>query len=243
MGEPGGLDARGAWEEEKDRYRPSRRETVFLVLAGIFITHAILGELMGGKLIEVRGWIMSIGVLPWPVVFVTTDLVNEYYGPKAVRRLTLLAVALILYAFGVLWVGMQVSAADISPVSEGAFNEVFGQSQWIIVGSVIAFAVSQFLDAVIFVMARALTGGKMLWLRAVGSTVVSQLIDTFVINSIAFGIGGQLDAAGVINLSFTNYVYKFLIAIATLPVIYLGHGIVDRYLDGDRTNDADPTPR
>ncbi len=206
---------------------------MFLVLAGIFLTHAILGEVVGGKLVRAGGYIMSVGVLPWPVVFVTTDLVNEYFGPRAVRRLTLLAVVLILYAFLVLWACMQLPAADISPVGDAAFRQVFGQSLWIIVGSVAAFAVSQLVDALVFVAARTRTGERMLWLRAVGSTVVSQVVDTFVINTIAFGLPGRLSAADVTELSITNYAYKFVIALATLPLIYLGHGLADRYLAHD----------
>lgn len=211
---------------------PSRRDRVFLVLAGIFITHALLGELIGGKLFTAWGWVMSIGVIPWPVVFVTTDLVNEYFGPTAVRRLTLLAVGLIVYAFALLFICMQVTAAEISPVSDAAFDMVFGQSMWIIVGSLIAFAVSQLLDAMVFVALRKRTGERLLWVRAVGSTIVSQLIDTFIINGIAFGVSGRLTSEQVVELSITNYGYKFLIAIATMPVIYAGHGIMDRYLRG-----------
>jgi hypothetical protein len=211
---------------------PSRRDRVFLVLAGIFITHALLGELIGGKLFTAFGWVMSIGVIPWPAVFVTTDLVNEYYGPKAVRQLTLLAVGLIVYAFVLLLVCMQVTAASISPVSDAAFDMVFGQSLWIIVGSLVAFAVSQLIDSVVFVLLRRRTGGRRLWLRAVGSTIVSQLVDTFVINGIAFGLSGRLTGPQVLELSVTNYGYKFLIALGTLPVIYVGHGLMDRYLRG-----------
>lgn len=221
-----------AADEEPAEHEPARRERVFLVLAGIFITHALLGELIGGKLFTAWGWVMSIGVIPWPVVFVTTDLVNEYYGPKAVRRLTLLAIGLIVYAFALLLVCMQVTAAEISPVSDAAFDMVFGQSMWIIVGSLVAFALSQMLDAMVFVVLRRRTGSRLLWLRAVGSTVFSQLVDTFVINGIAFGLAGKLTSGQVIELSVTNYGYKFLIAIATMPVIYAGHGIMDRYLRG-----------
>lgn len=238
---PGGPAAAGVatdWRREKARYRPSRRETVFLVLAGIFLTHALLGEVVGGKLVRVGGYVMSVGVVPWPIVFVTTDLVNEYYGPKAVRRLTLLAVALILYAFLILWACIEIPAADISPVDDGAFRTVYGQSLWIIGGSVTAFAASQLVDAVVFVVARAATGGRLLWLRAVGSTVVSQFIDTFVINAIAFGLPGRLTGAQVIELSITNYTYKFVIALLTLPLIYLGHAAVDRYFEADARSAA-----
>jgi queuosine precursor transporter len=214
---------------EQPQYDPSRRERVFLVLAGIFLANAILGELIGGKLFTTAGYVISIGVIPWPVVFITTDLVNEYYGPNAVRRLTALALALILYVFLLLFICMQVPAAAISPVDDAAFRMVFGQSMWIIAGSLIAFAISQLLDSMIFVLARKYTEGRLLWLRAVGSTVISQLLDTFVINSIAFGMSGQLGAGEVVELSFTNYTYKFLVALATLPLIYLGHGLIDRY--------------
>jgi uncharacterized integral membrane protein (TIGR00697 family) len=215
-------------------YSPSRRDRVFLALAGIFITHALLGELIGGKLIVLAGFTMSIGVIPWPVVFVTTDLVNEYYGPRAVRQLTLLAMGLIAYAFVLLWICMQVPAAiGVSPVTGEAFDMVFGQSLGIIVGSITAFAVSQLLDAMVFVVLRARTSGRLLWLRAVGSTVVSQLVDSFIVTFIAFVVFGTMSANQGFEVSTTNYAYKFLIALATIPVIYAGHGIMDRYLRGD----------
>jgi uncharacterized integral membrane protein (TIGR00697 family) len=214
-------------------WAPSRRDAVFLVLAGVFITHALLGEIMGGKLVRVGDWIMSVGVVPWPVVFVSTDLVNEYFGPRAVRRLTLLTIGLIAYSFVVIYACIAVPvAADISPVDQDSFVRVLGQSMWIIVGSIIAFAVSQLVDVFVFTRLRAKTAGRLLWARAVGSTVVAQLVDTFLINAIAFGLPGKITGAEVIELSLTNYAYKFLIAVATLPLVYLGHGIVDRYLAG-----------
>lgn len=218
-----------AWATEMRRFRPTRRESAFLVLAAIFLCHALLGELIGGKLIEFKGWTMSVGVIPWPIVFVVTDLINEHYGPKAVRRLTLIAVALIGYTFLLLLVCMNVRASPISPVSDESFHSVFGQSLWIIVGSLVAFAISQVVDAAAFVFVRSRTQDRLLWARSVGSTVISQLVDTYVINAIAFGIPGKLSVAQVVNLSNTNYGYKLLIAIATLPVIYLGHGMAERY--------------
>ena len=219
-------------EAETTGWDPSRRDRVFLVLAGIFIAHALLGELIGGKLFEYRGWIMSIGVIPWPFVFVTTDLVNEYYGPRAVRQLTLLAISLIVYTFGLLWLCMIVPAWANSPVTDAAFDMVFGQSMWIILGSLVAFALSQLIDALVFVLLRKRTQGRLLWLRAVGSTIVSQLIDTFVINTIAFGFSGKLIPGEVWGLSLTNYGYKFFVALLTLPLIYFGHGLMESYLAG-----------
>lgn len=237
-------DALGhAWTQESKRYSPSRRESAFLVLSAVFLAHALLGELIGGKLIQVKGWVMSVGVIPWPVVFVVTDLINEYYGPKAVRRLTLLAAALILYAFVVLAACMQVDAASVSPVSDAAFHAVFGQSLWIIVGSLVAFVFSQLIDAAVFVLAKSWTESNFLWLRAVGSTLISQLIDTFVINSIAFGLPGRLSGQQVLELSLSNYGYKVLIALATVPAIYLGHSLLERWLkQGDRSSEPSILP-
>lgn len=219
------------------RDAPTRRDHMFVVLAGIFVTHALLGELTGGKLIAVAGFTMSIGVIPWPAVFVTTDLINEYYGPRAVRRLTLLTMGLIAYTFVLLWLCMQVPAAEGSPISGAAFDTVFGQSLGIIIGSIAAFVTSQLLDAAVFAALRSRTAGRLLWLRAVLSTVVSQLIDSFIVVYVAFVVFGTMTAGKGLEVSLTNYVYKFLIALGTLPLIYAGHGIMDRYLRGDRNAD------
>lgn len=224
-----------AWGKESTRYQPDRRETAFLVLAAIFLAHALLGELIGGKLIQVGGRVLSIGVIPWPIVFVVTDLINEWYGPKAVRRLTLISVGLIAYAFLLLFICINVRAAPISPVSDAAFHSVFGQSLWIIVGSIIAFAVSQLVDAAVFVFVRARTQERYLWARSVGSTIISQIVDTYIINTIAFGIPGKLTISQIINLSTTNYGYKLLIALATIPVIYLGHEMASRYFGASQS--------
>ncbi len=210
-----------------------KRDILFLVLAGVFVTNAIIAELMGGKLIRVGPFIMSIGVIPWPVVFVTTDLVNEYYGKLAVRRITLLTVVMILYAFAVVFAGMAVPAAEVSPVPDAHFRSVFGQSLWIIAGSVVAFAASQLVDVLVFWVFRHRTGGRMLWLRATGSTAVSQLIDTFVILGIAFWLPGKLGLADFLRLTTANYAYKFLIAVAVTPLLYLFHHLIDRYLGED----------
>lgn len=208
----------------------SRRDVVFLILAGFFVCNAVLGELIGGKLIQAGPFTMSIGVIPWPVVFITTDLINEYFGKSGVRRLTFITVGLIIYTFSILAIAMHIPAADFSPVQDGPFRIVFGQSMWIIVGSICAFLLSQLIDVLIFWMFREWTGGKKLWLRATGSTIVSQLVDTFVIIGIAFWLPGKLDFAQYMNLSGTNYIYKLAIAIGVTPLIYLAHSAINRYL-------------
>jgi uncharacterized integral membrane protein (TIGR00697 family) len=213
-----------------------RRDLVFLTLACLFVTNAILGEVMGGKLIQVAGFTMSMGVLPWPIVFIATDLTNEYFGVRGVRRLTFMTVGLIVYAFVILFASMQFHAVDFSPVSDVAFNSVFGQSLWIIVGSIIAFAVSQLVDVGIFWMFRARTGGKHLWLRSTGSTVFSQLIDTFVVMGIGFYLPGKISFGQYIETSSTNYVYKFVIAVSMTPLIYIVHFLIDKFVGEDESH-------
>src|SRR5690606_37692860 len=159
----------------------SKKNIVFLILTGIFITNAIVAELTGGKLMKIGPFVVSVGILPWPIVFLTTDLMNEYFGKKGVRMITFLTAGLITYSYFVLYAGMAVKSVDFSPVDDNSFNIVFGQSQWIIVGSIIAFIISQLIDIGMFWFFKKRTGDRMIWLRATGSTVISQLFDSFIV--------------------------------------------------------------
>ena len=215
----------------------SKKNIVFIILAGIFITNAIVAELIGGKLIQIGPFIMSIGIVPWPVVFLTTDLINEYYGRNGVKKLTLITASLIAYAFIVLLFAIKIPAAiGISPVSDEVFYAVFGQSLWIIVGSIVAFLLSQFIDVSIFWLLRDKTGGKMIWLRSTGSTIISQLIDTFVVLGIAFWLPGKMTTDTFINAALTGYSFKLIIAIALTPLIYLGHNLINKYLGDEEAH-------
>ncbi len=212
----------------------SKKDTVFVVLAGIFITNAVVAELIGGKLIQIGPFVMSIGILPWPIVFLTTDLINEYFGEKGVRRLSILTAALIAYAFIILLLGIAIPGAKgISPVSDEQFQAVFGQSMWIIVGSIIAFMVSQLIDVTVFWFFKNKTGDKKIWLRATGSTVISQLFDSFIVLGIAFWLPGKIDFETFIGSALTGYTLKLGIAILLTPLIYWGHKIIKNYLDSD----------
>jgi uncharacterized integral membrane protein (TIGR00697 family) len=215
----------------------SKREFIFIILAGIFITNAIVAEMIGSKLIQIGPFIMSIGIIPWPVVFLTTDLINEYYGRDGVKKLSLITASLIGYAFVILFVAIKVPAAvGISAVTDNQFYAVFGQSMWIIAGSIVAFLTSQFIDVFIFWLLRDKTGGKMIWLRSTGSTVISQLVDTFVVLGIAFWLPGKMTTSVFINAALTGYTFKLIIAIVLTPLIYIGHGMIDRYLGDDEAH-------
>jgi queuosine precursor transporter len=215
-----------------------RKSNLFVLLAGFFITNAVMGEMIGSKLIQLGPFLLSMGIVPWPVVFLGTDLINEYYGRDRVRQLTFLTAVFISYAFVLLYLSMQFNSSPVSPVSSEVFNKVFGQSMWIIVGSLAAFLSSQLVDVVIFWAIRSRTGKKWLWLRATGSTIVSQVIDTFVVAGIAFWLPGKISFANYLSLSVSGYIAKLLIAIGLTPFIYLGHYAIDRYLYRDLPEEA-----
>jgi uncharacterized integral membrane protein (TIGR00697 family) len=207
-----------------------KQDVVYFVLGGLFITNALLGEIIGVKLITLGSYTMTMGVIPWPVVFISTDLVNEHYGREGVKKLTFLTVGLILYAFLVIYLSMLFPASGISPVNDEVYNKVFGQSLWIIVGSVTAFIISQLIDVSVFWFFKSKTGGSKLWLRATGSTIISQLIDTFVVMGIAFWLPGKMTTQDYFHVSLTNYTYKILVALGITPIIYITHSLIDRYL-------------
>ena len=169
----------------------TKKNKVFILLSGFFITNAVVAELIGSKLIQVGPFVMSIGVIPWPVVFIATDIINEYFGKEGVKRLTYVTVGLIIYTFILVYLAMMVHAAPFSPVQDEQFSLVFGQSLWIIVGSILAFMLSQLVDVLAFVFFKNKTSGRMLWLRSTGSTAISQVIDSFVIIGVAFWLPGK----------------------------------------------------
>ncbi|MCI5084029.1 MAG: queuosine precursor transporter [Saprospiraceae bacterium] len=237
---------------------------LFLILAGFFVCNALIAEFIAVKIFSLEGTLgwnkihlylfnyegsldFPAGVLLWPIVFVMTDIINEYYGKRGIRFLSYLTVGLIAYAFAMIyisisfvpaswWIGQ--SADKGVPDMQAAFEAILGQGMLIIVGSIIAFLVAQIVDVVSFHRIKKITGENKIWLRATGSTLVSQLVDSFVVTYIAFVLGPQLTNLGgepwAINqffaISSVQYIYKFIVAIALTPVIYLGHYLMDNYL-------------
>ena len=211
-----------------------RKDIVYVILAGIFITNALVAELIGGKLIYIGDVVMSLGILPWPIVFITTDLINEYFGEKGVKKLSFITAGLIAYTFFLLLIGLQIPAVKGDGlITDEQFSAVFGQSMWIIVGSITAFLVSQLIDVTIFHFVKNRTGKKMIWLRSTGSTVISQFFDSFIVLGIAFWLPGKIDTKMFVASALTGYTVKLLIAVGLTPFIYLGHSLIEKYLAKD----------
>lgn len=241
---------------------------LFLILAGLFITTTLVAEVIGVKIFslertlglapldarvlgEVLSLNLSAGVLIWPVVFIMTDIINEYYGQKGVRFLSYLTAVLIAFTFVVFMGAMLLEPADFFlasktgsgvPDMEKAYESVLGQGGNIIIGSISAFLLSQLVDVFTFHRIKKATGEKKIWLRATGSTLVSQFIDSFVVLFIAFYVGSRLNASEgdfvwsfklFLAVGIVNYTYKFIVAIIMTPVIYLVHGLIESYLGAE----------
>jgi len=230
---------------------------LFLGFTAFFVANALIAECIGTKIFSLEklfGWQpsnitlfgqsglsfnLTCGVLLWPLEFVMTDIVNEYYGPKAVRRISYTAVILISYAFIMFYSSIHLPPADFwitTNKSKGidnmqtAFNGIFGQGMWIILGSLTAFLVSQLVDVTVFHRIKKVTGEKKVWLRATGSTLVSQLVDSYIVLTIAFKFGSSWSWPLVFAVGTLNYIYKSSMAIVLTPVIILVEKRIEKYL-------------
>ena len=237
--------------------RPAK---LFVIFTAFFVANALIAECIGTKIFSLEklfgfqpfsfkllgesGLAISLtcGVILWPLEFVMTDIVNEFYGPKAVRRISFIAVGLISYAFLMFYFAMHLPAADFwygtgtekgVPDMSKAFNAIFGQGMWIIFGSLIAFLVSQIVDVTVFHKIKRITGDKRMWLRATGSTLISQLVDSFIVLYIAFHIGNNWSIQKVLAIGMVNYAYKFLVALILTPAIYFMHDRIESYIGAD----------
>lgn len=241
----------------------SRKTNLFIILGSIFLTNAILAEIIGVKIFSgektlgfapvnwnvfgdyILDFNLTAGAVIWPIVFITTDIINEYFGKKGVRKISFITAGLIAYVFVIIsivtilvpadfWIEVNGQTPDGEPFNiDYAFNTIFRQGLGIIIGSLTAFLLGQLIDVFVFQKLRAVTGSKMIWLRATGSTLVSQFIDSFVVLGIAFYVFGNWEISQIIAVGLINYVYKFTVAILLTPVLYLGHGLIDRYLGKD----------
>ena len=235
---------------------------LFVIFTAFFVANALIAECIGTKIFSLEklfgahplnfslfgesGLALSLtcGVLLWPLEFIMTDIINEYYGPKAVRRISFIAVGLILYAFLMFYMAMAVPPADFwygtgahdgVPDMSKAFNSIFGQGMWIIAGSLTAFLVSQVIDVTVFHKIKKVTGEKKVWLRATGSTLISQLVDSFIVLFIAFKIGKGWTFQKVLAIGMVNYAYKFSVAVILTPVIYIIEHRIEKYFGADLT--------
>lgn len=225
----------------------TRGQSLFVVLNAAFVTFLLMAELTGAKLfqIDTSSWpilpalgkdalTLTMGVIPFPFTFLITDLLNEYYGRRLVRFTTMLGTVCIGLAFAVIYVGREIPAAPFSNVGDAEFNTVFLNSEVIIIASVIAYMIGQLIDIQVFHKLRVWTRDRHIWLRATGSTVISQIVDSYIVIFLAFHyLAGEASRKSLelcFEIATTNLIYKLGIAIGMTPIIYFGHWALDRYL-------------
>ena len=235
--------------------RPTK---LFLGFSAFFVANALIAESIGTKLFSLEklfgqhpvnftffgqsgmSFVLTCGVLLWPLEFVMTDIVNEYYGPRAVRRISITTIIIISYAFLIYYLSIGIPPADVwiqSSSTQGveniqqSYNAIFGQNMRIIIGSLIAFFVSQMVDVTVFHKIKRITGEKYMWLRATGSTLVSQLVDSYIVLFIAFL--GVFKWQLILAIGMMNYIYKFIMAIILTPLIYFVEGRIEKYVGHD----------
>ncbi len=235
----------------------SKRQKLFIFLFGVVLTNAIIAEIIGVKIFSIEKTLgfsplhlptpwgdywdlnQTAGALNWPLVFIFSDITNDYFGKSGVRFISYMTAFFIFLAFLVIYTATHLVPADfwleVNGINEGfnintAFSKIFRQGLGIILGSLTAFLVSQLFDAFVFEKIKAKTGNKMIWLRATGSTILSQALDSFLVIGIAFYLFGNWTISEWMNVSLNNYIYKFSIAVLSTPLLYLVHFITKKYL-------------
>lgn len=252
---------------DSSQINSNKKQNLFIILATLFLTNALIAEVIGAKILSFEKIFhlpqlalpfigdtflnlnMSVGVLIWPIVFILSDIINEYFGTSGVKRISIIGAGMIAYAFFIIFMAVQSPPADFwlknnatdpsgNPFNiDYAYTAIFRQGMGIIVGSITAFLVGQLVDAYVFRYLRSITQHKYLWLRATGSTVVSQLVDSFLILFIAFYLLGNWTLLEVFSVGLVQYIYKVLLAILFTPVIYWMHSIIDRYLGKEKSKE------
>lgn len=206
-------------------------QRIYLLLGALFITSLVVSNLIFQKffywypldieIFDSQLFEISVGILPYPVTFLITDLISEIYGKKRANDVVIVGVFASLFSLLIIYAASIVPATSWSPVSDSLFNTVFGNSTIAVFASMITYLFAQFIDIQIYHFWKRLTKGKHLWLRNNFSTWFSQFVDTFIIILLlcSFGI---IDWANFKGLLISGFLFKVLIAALDTPFLYLG---------------------
>lgn len=198
------------------------RQTKFFVLIAIFVASVIASNLMGNKIAVFGFFDAAVGILVFPLSYLVMDVIQEVEGRKTARKVLIATLIVLAYILIITFISTQLPSAkrDFFPVE---YNKVFGISIRVMVASLLAFLVSELLDIEIFRAIREWTKQKMLWLRATGSTIVSQFVDSAIFMYLAFyGITPKHDALYILALIIPYWALKCIIAIFGTPLVYWG---------------------
>jgi uncharacterized integral membrane protein (TIGR00697 family) len=230
----------------EDKSSFSRMETshkLFVYLCAVFVACLLLGDVIGGKTFPTALGPVSVGMIPFPVTFLLTDIINDFYGRRGARFVTLLGFFMASLAWALLQIATSLRTDESSYYGAAEFSKIFGGSAQLFVASMLAYLIGQFLDINVFQFWKAITQSRYLWLRATGSTILSQLVDTTTINSVFWGWSassapdsflGKMSTAARWTWIFEKigreYLIKVIIAILLTPAVYAVHGAIVRLL-------------
>jgi uncharacterized integral membrane protein (TIGR00697 family) len=204
-----------------------RKQRFFVLLTALFVAALVTGDFIGGKFFTVFGHTFSAGIVPFPLTFVLTDLVNEFYGTHGAKRITMAGLGAAVFTWAVISLALQLPTSPESPISDAVFRSAFGTSARLYVASLTAYVIGQLLDISIFHALRGMTGHRLLWLRSTGSTVMSQVVDSVTV-SFVFLVGTK-PTGFILSNALHNYLGKLGMAVLLTPLIYVGHGLFNRY--------------
>ena len=234
-----------------------KREKVFLVLAGLFLCAMTMLNIIGiTRFVQLGPFALAVGVLPYPLTFLCTDLISELYGRKRANFMVTVGLILNCFIIGTMWLANQLPSSPLAaqppwqllhlaePISlpDGTgvqgqielFSLIYATTSGAVVASMMAYIAAQYCDVYMFHFWKNLTKGKHLWLRNNGSTIISQGVDSFMVISVTFGaqfIGGAISAGGMLALMGSNYLFKLCVALADTIPFYIGVNYLTRYLE------------
>ena len=198
------------------------KDQFYIILAGIFIASLLTCNLIANKFVTVdlgfKVFIVSAGILPYPLTFLVTDLISELYGQRKANLVVFSGFIASMFVLLFLWLGSQFEAIPGSIVNDSTYNSVFQNAWRLIAASMVAYLFAQFVDVRIFHFWKKLTNGKHLWLRNNGSTVVSQLVDTTLVICILFA--GVWETDEILSAIRDGWLFKMLMALIDTPIIY-----------------------
>ncbi len=211
-----------------------RSHKIFAWMTAIFVICLVIADLTGAMLFSFRlsflkePVLLSAGIIPFPVTFILTDLLNEFYGKEGARFVTWIGFGMCLLTATLLFVGGKLPVDAHTFIPKATFMVISNQYMGMFVASLVAYLIGQMLDIQVFHLFRAVTKHRFIWLRATGSTVVSQLFDSLIVSFIAFW--GQMPFHDIMRLAMGNYSWKFIISVGITPLLYLGHILLKKLM-------------
>jgi queuosine precursor transporter len=231
--------------DEPPTYRRERALLGFLILGGLFIGALVVCNLIATKFTRVDLWflgfstpfVLSVGILPYPLTFLLTDVISEIYGRRRADQVVVVGLLASVMVAGVLLIALQfesMQGPEYAGPTTAEFKKVFGMSWLVIAASMTAYLAAQFLDIRLFHFWKRMTNGRHLWLRNNASTICSQLLDTVLVVSVLFAgawLDGKVSAAKVGGWIVDGWTFKVLCALADTPICYAVVHLYRRYLD------------